>query len=89
MKVARHVPIAALLMMCAIAWADSAKLTDEASAIAAAKRYVKAQCTGKPCHFIARQEGSQWNVRVEFKGGYVLLYFNQDGQLVRRVSGEM
>jgi hypothetical protein len=85
----------------AVAWASSGRVTDEASAIAAAKKYVKAQCAAeKPCHFKPRREGSQWNVLVEFTkrnaagnlerypGGHVLLYFNQEGQLVRRVKGE-
>lgn len=81
-------------------WANSGRVTDEASAIAVAKKYVKAQCTETPCHFTPRREGSQWNVMVEFTkrnaagkldrypGGHVLLYFNQEGQLVRRVKGE-
>lgn len=82
--------------------AESAQVTDEASAIAAAKRFTKARCTKEtPCEFRARREGSQWNVMVEFSkrnnpreiaqrhpGGHVLLYFNQQGQLVRRVEGE-
>jgi hypothetical protein len=81
--------------------AERALVTDEASAIATAKKYVKAQCAAeKPCHFKPRREGSQWNVLVEFTkrneagklerypGGHVLLYFNQEGQLVRRVNGE-
>lgn len=82
--------------------AESTQLTDEASAIAAAKRYTKARCTKeRPCEFRARREGKQWNVMVEFSrrnnpreiaqrypGGHVLLYFNQQGQLVRRVEAE-
>jgi hypothetical protein len=82
--------------------AESTQVTDEASAIAAAKRYTKARCTKEtPCEFRARREGKQWNVMVEFPkrnnpreiaqrypGGHVLLYFNQHGQLVRRVEGE-
>ncbi len=82
--------------------ADSIQITDEASAIATAKRYTKARCTTEtPCEFRARREGKQWNVFVEFTkrnnpreiaqkypGGHVLLYFNQQGQLVRRLEGE-
>ena len=82
--------------------AESTLVTDEASAIAAAKRYTKARCnTETPCEFRARREGNQWNVFVEFSkrnhrgeiaqrypGGHLLLYFNQQGQLVRRVEGE-
>jgi hypothetical protein len=85
-----------------VAAAESTQVTDEASAIAAAKRYTKARCNAEtPCEFRARREGKQWNVFVEFTkrnhpgeiaqrfpGGHVLLYFNQQGQLVRRVEGE-
>ena len=93
---------AALLVLAASAAAnDSTKIADEASAIAAAKRYTKAQCTETPCQYRARREGTQWNVWVDFTkrarpgatpqpyhGGHVILYFNQDGQLVRRIKGE-
>jgi hypothetical protein len=82
--------------------AESTQITEEASAIAAAKRYTKARCTtSTPCEFRARREGKQWNVFVEFTrrsnpreiaqkypGGHVILYFNQQGQLVRRIEGE-
>ena len=92
----------ALLSAVPLAAAQSARITDEASAIAAAKRYTKAQCTeATPCEYRARREGKQWNVMVEFStrtrknevsnkypGGHVLLYFNEQGQLLRRVQGE-
>jgi hypothetical protein len=71
--------------------AEPTRISDEASAIAAAKRYTKGRCGAVgACTYRARREGKQWNVLVEFKkrGGHVLLYFNQDGQLVRRVEGE-
>jgi hypothetical protein len=82
--------------------AGSTEVTDEASAIAAAKRYTKARCAVEtPCTFKARREGKQWNVWVEFTkrnrpgdkpqpypGGYVLLYFDAEGYLVRRVEGQ-
>ena len=84
------------------AWADgSTRVTDEKSAIAAAKRYTKAQCTETPCQYRPRREGQQWNVWVEltrrdrpgaapqpYHGGHVILYFNEEGQLVRRIKGE-
>ena len=94
---------ASVMMVAGAASADQAtRVTDEASAIAAAKRYTKAQCKPEtPCHYRARREGKQWNVFVEFTkrndpreiankypGGHVLLYFNEEGQLVRRVQGE-
>ena len=92
----------ALCLAATPATAESNAITDEASAIAAAKRYTKARCTPQaPCEYKARREGKQWNVMVLFSprarpreatnrapGGHVLLYFNEQGQLVRRVEGE-
>ena len=80
----------------------SAQVVDEASAIAAAKRYTKAQCTAEtPCTFKPRREGKQWNVWVQFSkrtgpgqkarpypGGHIILYFDAAGHLVRRIEGE-
>ena len=77
-------------------------IVDEASAVAAAKRYTKARCPAEtPCTYKARREGKQWNVWVQFTkrsapgkaalpypGGHVLLYFDREGNLVRRVEGE-
>jgi hypothetical protein len=101
MRHVRAIWTIAMFAASAVAWANAGRVTDEASAIAVAKKYVKAQCTSEtPCHFTPRREGSQWNVLVEFTkrnaagkldrypGGHVLLYFNQEGQLVRRVKGE-
>ena len=102
MKCIRGFASVAAVVGCAAVAAESTSVTDEASAIAAAKRYTKARCTAAtPCEFRARREGNQWNVFVEFSkrnrpgeiaqrfpGGHVLLYFNQQGQLVRRVEGE-
>lgn len=100
MRYARSIASIVALAASAVVWASSGRVTDEASAIAVAKKYVKAQCTETPCYFTPRREGSQWNVLVEFTkrneagrldrypGGHVLLYFNQEGQLVRRVKGE-
>jgi hypothetical protein len=81
--------------------AGSSAVTDEASAIAAAKKYTKAQCTATPCTYRPRREGTQWNVWVEFtkrsragekpqpySGGHVVLYFDAEGHLVRRIQGE-
>jgi hypothetical protein len=102
MKNIREAATAFFLLTGVAIASDSTQLTDEASAIAAAKRYTKAQCKPEtPCTFQARREGKQWNVFVEFTkrnnsreiankypGGHVLLYFNEQGQLVRRVEGE-
>src|SRR5437763_14567939 len=60
--------IAAIVASVAVIAAESTQVTDEASAIAAAKRYTKARCsTETPCEYRARREGKQWNVFVEFK----------------------
>jgi hypothetical protein len=102
MKVIRGIASAIVVLVGVAVAAESTQVTDEASAIAAAKRYTKARCTAdRPCEFLARREGKQWNVLVEFSkrsnpgeiaqrypGGHVLLYFNQQGQMVRRVEGE-
>jgi len=91
----------AMLVPAAAPGAESTKVTDQASAIQAAKRYTKAQCTDTPCNYKARREGKQWNVWVEFTkraspraapkpypGGHVILYFDAEGSLVRRIQGE-
>jgi hypothetical protein len=90
------------LVVCASFEARAAQVTDEASAIAAAKRYTKARCSVEtPCTFRPRREGQHWNVWVEFTqrnargqkaqpypGGHVILYFDAEGRLVRRIEGE-
>lgn len=92
---------AVALVLCACTEARSAPVIDEASAIAAAKKYTKAKCTETPCTYRPRREGPQWNVWVEFTkrhapgekprpyhGGHVILYFDAEGHLVRRIQGE-
>ena len=80
----------------------AAKVVDEASGIAEASKYVKSRCTDDtPCRFKPRREGRQWNVWVEFTkragpghkprpyhGGHVILYFDAEGRLVRRIEGQ-
>jgi hypothetical protein len=92
--------VALLVSFCS--QAGSTQVTDEASAIAAAKRYSRARCTVEtPCTFTPRREGKHWNVWVEFTkrnsprekpqpyhGGHVILYFDGEGHLVRRIEGE-
>ena len=81
--------------------AVAAPITDEASAIAAARKYTKARCAVAPCTFKPRREGKQWNVWVEFTrrhapgekprpyhGGHVILYFDSEGRLVKRIEGQ-
>lgn len=100
MKVVRASVVA--FLVCISFEATSAPVPDEASAIAAAKKYTKAKCTVEtPCTYRPRREGKQWNVWVEFTkrhtpgekpqpyhGGHVILYFDAEGHLVRRIQGE-
>jgi hypothetical protein len=99
-----HARIASVLVAAAACASEAAfaQVVDEASAIAAAKRYTKAQCTAEtPCTYKPRREGKQWNVWVQFTrrnapgqkpqpyhGGHIILYFDAQGHLVRRVQGE-
>lgn len=82
--------------------ADGLRITDNASAIAAAKRYLKARCTTEtPCKFKPEHEGKQWRVWVQltkrnseneaprpYPGGTLILYFDEKGTLMRRLEGE-
>jgi hypothetical protein len=68
--------------------AAAARISDEASAIAEARKYAKGRCpTQASCKFKARREGKRWNVWVEFATGHLILYFDADGRLVRRIEG--
>ena len=84
----------------AFSWAESSGIADKASAIEAAKRYTKARCTREaPCTFRADREGRQWRVWVHLSKRdaqlgdapdserYVILFFDSDGNLIRRVQG--
>ena len=82
--------------------ANASGITDDASAIEAAKRYLKARCTaGTPCKFKPEQEGKQWRVWVQltrrnaanqaprpYPGGTLILYFDAKGSLLRRLEGD-
>ena len=82
--------------------AENIEITDNASAIEAAKRYLKARCTTEtPCTFKPEHEGKQWRVWVQltkrdaaneaprpFPGGTVILYFDAKGSLTRRLEAE-
>ncbi|APV48871.1 hypothetical protein BWI17_03755 [Betaproteobacteria bacterium GR16-43] len=92
--------LACVLASSALASADA--ITDQASAIQAAKKYLKARCTTEtPCKFKALREGKQWSVFVEFTkrlapngepvgypGGHATLYFGSEGSLLRYIPGE-
>lgn len=77
-------------------------ITDNASAINAAARYLKARCTTEtPCTFKPEREGNQWRVWVQltrrsaanraplpYPGGTLILYFDAKGNLMRRLEAE-
>ena len=89
MTAASRVAAALWLGAAALAFADD--ITDAASAVAAAQRYVKARCTPeKPCKFKPEREGKQWRVWVKLPppGGSLVLYFDTKGNLLRRLEAD-
>ena len=95
--------LVAVLLSAAVApGADVSRITDDTSAIEAAKRYLKARCTAEtPCKFKPEHEGKQWRVWVQltrrssanqaplpYPGGTLILYFDEAGNLTRRLEGE-
>ena len=98
-------PILAVLVLAAAAssfGAGANDITDSASAIQAAKRYTKGQCTtASPCTYKAQRDGKQWRVWVQLSkrktarevaqpnpGGSIVLYFDASGNLVRRLDAD-
>src|SRR5688500_9272101 len=89
------------LLMSGVAWGAEG-ITDNASAVSAAKRYLKARCNAEtPCKFKPEQEGKQWRVWVQttkryeanqaprpYPGGTLILYFDAKGNLTRRLEAE-
>jgi hypothetical protein len=94
--------LAAVLLIALIGSPHAEAITDTASAIQAAKRYTKASCnTETPCTYKAQRDGKQWRVWVkltkrnsprgapiQYPGGDMILYFDRDGHLIRRLDGE-
>ena len=82
--------------------AEVSTITDNTSAVEAAKRYLKARCTTEtPCTFKPEHEGKQWRVWVQltkrsganqpprpYPGGTLILYFDAMGNLTRRLEGD-
>ena len=82
--------------------AENLEISDNASAVEAAKRYLKARCTTEtPCTFKPEHEGKQWRVWVQltkrnapgaaprpYPGGTLILYFDAKGSLLRRLEGD-
>jgi hypothetical protein len=93
--------IAAMIVTLAVG-AHAAPITDKASAVETAKHYMRGKCKPEaPCTYKAKREGRQWNVWVQLPspaaprqtrrsapGGYVVLYFDADGNLLKRIEGE-
>ena len=80
-----------------VALASEPRVSDQASAVEAAKRYLKARCTADaPCKFKAEREASQWRVWVELPrksasrgpGQQIVLFFDVSGNLIRRLEVE-
>lgn len=92
---------AVLLLALGAAWVPGAYALDRVGAIEAARTQVKHKCTDEtPCTFTATQEGTRWQVRVEFtrraspadkpmpyKGGHAIFIFDKGGRVVGRVEG--
>lgn len=84
------------------AQAQTPRIENQASAVEAAKRYTKARCTAEtPCTFKPEREGNQWRVWVQltkrnspneaphpYPGGTLILYFDINGNFMRRLEGE-
>lgn len=88
---------------CALAVAAFATepITSRGAAIEAAKRYTRGRCTEVPCRYRAEHEGRQWRVWVQpgkrnargqatfpSPGRQIILFFDHDGNLIRRIEGE-
>ena len=64
------------------------------AAIEAAKKYVKGHCSASPCKYRAQRDGPQWRVWVDLPaqgktpGGHIVLYFDREGNLIRRLEGD-
>ena len=87
--------LAIVLALCssAVLAQSENRITSKATAIEAAKRYMKTRCTAQaPCTFKAEHEGRQWRVWVRpanrKSGGTVVLYFDEDGSLKRRLEAD-
>src|SRR5205085_5400158 len=75
-----------------VALAAETRISDQASAVEAAKRYLKARCTAEtPCKFRAEREANQWRVWVELPrrsvsrgpAQQIVLFFDVSGNLIR------
>ena len=84
---------AALAGAAVVAAVAAEPVTTAQAATEAARRYTKALCTErKPCRYRAEAQGPrEWRVWVyQGKGTEprVILFFDREGNLVRRIQGE-
>lgn len=96
-----RVVVAAIFCALAAAAFATEPITSRGAAIDAAKRYTRARCTEVPCKYRAEHEGRQWRVWVQLgkrnargqaifpsPGRRIILFFDHDGNLIRRIEGE-
>ena len=97
MRMASWIGALALVEAAAAFGAEAPRITDKASAVEAAKRYLKARCTAEtPCKFRPEHEGKRWRVWVHltkrngtpYRGGSLILYFDENGNLTRRLEAD-
>lgn len=82
----------AVVVLAAVAFPAQAAIESPEQAVDAAKRWMKARCTDKsPCKFRAERQGKEWRVWVQPKPKdptRVILFFDREGNLIRRIDGE-
>jgi hypothetical protein len=96
--IARILAVLAFAAAGLAAAAESNAITDANSAVRAAKRFTKGQCTAKvPCTYKAQRDGKQWRVWVRqtkaeaASGGArrtIVLTFDDNGTLLRRLEAD-
>lgn len=100
--VTRALLCAALVAATAALAGEGSRITSKAAAIDAAKRYLKGRCNAQtPCKFRPEHEGRQWRVWVQltrreaanraphpYPGGTLVLYFDENGNLIRRLEAD-
>ena len=77
----------------AVAFPAQAAIESPEQAVDAARRWMKARCTDKsPCRFRAERQGKDWRVWVHPGKAKdptrVILFFDREGNLIRRIDGE-
>lgn len=89
--------IAVTLAIAALPVFAAQAISTRNDAIEAAKKYVRARCTTEaPCRFRPEKDGNRWRVWVDltkkgarpYQGGHIVLYFDREGNLIRRIEGD-